>query len=152
MTQTITNCNEIPAGKTYPVGDLRTAESIEQLCEYVDAGHPIADKEGREAKSFCRQSQQAFLWLCFNEDIGFLDTNGAYDYRILELIKLAPLAYRNGRPLHVGDEIAIKNAQPFEKNQWVKKIVLLTKTTLASNWLYWVSESEWRFADEACAV
>jgi hypothetical protein len=103
--QTITKCNEIPQGKTYPVADLRTAKSIDQLCEYVDAGHPIATNYGSEARLFHKASK--LIWrLEFYERKSWCLSCGFYEGELLDGIKLAPLAYRNGRPLHVGDEIS----------------------------------------------
>jgi hypothetical protein len=48
--QTIKKCNEMRTGTKYPAENIRTAASIEQLCEYVDAGHPIASCEGNTVR------------------------------------------------------------------------------------------------------
>ncbi len=114
MSQTITNCNAIPAGKTYPVEDLRTAESVEQLCDYVDAGHPIANQLGQAVKLFCRQSKEAFIWVAYCDEYAFMDTYAAYDSKVLGLIKLAPIAYRDGYPLHAGARLMVATSKNDE--------------------------------------
>jgi hypothetical protein len=135
MTQTILNCNEIPQGKTYPVADLRTAKSIEQLCKYVDAGHPIATSDGEEVRLF-RSIFGGFFYDAFSLN-GWLEIRKTSKNSLLSHIKLAPLAYRNGRPLHVGDEICI-----FWGGEWRPK-----RTITLSNFSRAIVES-WRFADE----
>jgi hypothetical protein len=107
MTQTILKCNEIPVGKTYPVSDLRTAKSIEQLCEYVDAGHPIAYFDGFYAGVF-RRFNGVYAFDFYNQNMQGLANDWHEPKFILDYIKLAPLACRNGRPMHVGDEIVVR--------------------------------------------
>lgn len=105
MTQTITNCNEVPAGKTYPVADLRTAESIEQLCAYVDAGHPVASTYGFSAKCLRRNLPDTYDYDKF--DGNYYLAQVSTDVWLLNNLKLAPIAYKDGRPLHVGDDIVV---------------------------------------------
>jgi hypothetical protein len=143
MTQTIKKCNEIPAGKTYPVEHLRTAESIEQLCEYVDAGHPIANFEGGEAR-LLRVEIKSFYYVDAWQGECFISC-GLDRHFLLDRIKLAPLAYRNGRPLHVGDDIEIL----YGTDESGKTIL---GETLAFAGVENPEEYEWRFADEAEAV
>jgi hypothetical protein len=140
MTQTIKNCNEIPVGKTYPVSDLRRAESIEQLCEYVDAGHPISTSFGLPVFLLRRESD-----ILFNCDVfrfGAITPMAIKPSELLKNIKLAPLAYRNGRPLHVGDVIEILyGTDESGKTIWGE--------TPAFAGVESPEEYEWRFADEA---
>jgi hypothetical protein len=144
MTQTIKKCNEVRVGRTYPVGHLRTAESIEQLCEYVDAGHPIADKSGGQAIIFIKVAEDYYQSLCYHTEYPltpwlnyFVDGD-----TLLEVIKLAPLAYRNGRPLHVGDEVIIRH--PKSNLTWARVGATLS-------FLEYFQEKEWKFADEVPA-
>jgi hypothetical protein len=148
MTQTIKKCNEIPQGKTYPAADLRTAKSIEQLCEYVDAGHPIATDFGLDVRLLRRESKNnTFFNLDSLNSAGDWISCGLEQHFLIKRIKLAPLAYKNGRPLHIGDEIELDDFV----HGWVKTTCTLenkhffTKKTIASN-------ANWRFADELEAV
>jgi hypothetical protein len=138
MTQTILKCNAIPVGKIYPVADLRTAESIEQLCELVDAGHPIANDWGFKIHLFSRFSFNHFCAVIHdNIEPDQLSSSYIHDDNILRSIFLAPLAYRNGRPLHVGGDICI-----FWDGEWHPKI-----TITLSSFRRAIVET-WRFADE----
>lgn len=143
MTQTIHKCNEILAGKTYPVYDLRDAESIEQLCEYVDAGHPIANCEGDSVMLFCKTDVNRFTFFEWHKHKILTITSWLLwdnsEKNILDYIKLAPLAYRNGRPLHVGDEIVF-----FKNGTWVSTELIVKGVNNLRNAVL----EKWRFADE----
>jgi hypothetical protein len=147
MTQTIKSCNEIPVGKTYPVEHLRTATDLETLCALVDAGHPIAAHDGCEARllrveygtffNVDHWSKSAKCWISSGLDAHFL----------LDRIKLAPLAYRNGRPLHVGDLIQVLEFVSTGGVAYFKTYVSMDIFDM-----YIDKNDSWRFADEAEAV
>jgi hypothetical protein len=149
MTQTIKSCNEIPVGKTYPVEHLRTAESIEQLCEYVDAGHPIATYKGKKIR-LLRSMGNAINYSYDQEEEKCWSDSFCLSFDLLRIVKLAPLAYRNGRPLHVGDEIKVlrdnfgKTVPKYEPC----KACCAHATTFNRG----ECAQEWRFADEVEAV
>jgi hypothetical protein len=144
MTQTIIKCNEIPIGKTYLVEHLRMAESIKQLCEYVDAGHPIATAKGEEGFYF-RKKNDKFVYDYISSNHGEWADGYHPESVILERVKLAPLAYRNGRPLHVGNEIC----RQYPAGAWCDKQKFeLEGLPYLDNLL----ARNWRFADEAEAV
>lgn len=142
MTQTIKHCNETPAGKTYPVEHLRTAESIEQLCAYVDAGHPIAWVDGGEAKLLQKHDERFNCYRAIKEDWQHqtirIDT-------LTHFVKLAPIAYRNGRQLHVGDVIEVLRDYGTSEPAFEPcKACCAHATTFNRG----ENSQEWRFADE----
>jgi hypothetical protein len=146
MTQTIKNCNELPQGKTYDSADLRAAESIEQLCALVDAGNPIANNKGQQVFMFQRFNESCFAWNevnIFNTVVRKVAVEVVDKYGILNQVKLAPLAYRNGRPLHVGDVIKIQHGDYMaESDWWDIEMDMDTLTTVP------FELGHWRFADE----
>jgi hypothetical protein len=141
MTQTIKNCNTIPTGTTYPSEHLRDAASIEQLCEYVDAGHPIAVARGYEVRLLRTMNKHSinYSYDCYND--GHWVHGLCLCYDLLDTIKLAPLAYKEGRPLHVGDEIIVIFASCEERVR-----VEIEGMYPLSWWFNLLTNSEWRFA------
>lgn len=136
MTQTITKCNETPQGKRYPIEHLRTPASIEQLFEYVDAGHPIAACNGAAIKCI-RANISGSTDYDEYDRAGFWLPKIARNEYLLIHIKLAPLAYRNGRPLHVGDDIEFLYLECWNKAS-------VTLETLD----FYTNKCLWHFVDE----
>jgi hypothetical protein len=148
MTQTIKKCNEFPVGKSYRLQDLRTAESIEQLCEYVDAGHPISMDDGTEVRllrlhGISPHNAVPFYYVDYFDDYNWVSTK-IDSADLLDQIQLAPLAYRNGRPLHVGDWIEVfYTLKPPIPGRWYKYKAMVDHARICG-----VEAAEWRFADE----
>jgi hypothetical protein len=150
MTQTIKNCNEIQEGCVHLSHNLKKAESSKQLFDYINAGHPIATDAGYAVRLLRFYGEQKpYGWKQYHLD--YFDgkhwhNNQCSEGNLLDYIKLAPLAYRNGRPLHVGDRIQIED---MFKRPWVD----LTVTAASIRWLIDSSDAPiWRFADEVEAA
>jgi hypothetical protein len=79
--------------------------------ELVDAGHPMADKWGFEIINLRNSGANVLSFDLWN----YIEVAGGvgpgWDFESVEMkkvgkvIRLAPLATRDGRPLHVGDTV-----------------------------------------------
>ena len=111
MTQTIKQSNVQRVGKQHRREHLITAESVEQLCQWCDAGHPLAWIDGGEVKGLQRHTDEGFNAYRAIGDNWQHQT--IREDTLTHFVKLAPLAYCTGRPLHVGDKVmfAVRRGQ-----------------------------------------
>lgn len=73
--------------------------------ELAKAGHPLATYDGKEVRLFRVRSQHHFSWDVWAESGPSWDNDYGNEEWAKTYLRLAPLAIKDGRPLHVGDEI-----------------------------------------------
>ncbi len=91
-------------GTTYPIEHLRPFD-----LELAKAGHPLAMVNGHAVRAFRAQGDNCFAFDWWNGAAKWLQTENA-QHTLCFNLRLAPLAVRDGRPLHVGDEIEVRHA------------------------------------------
>lgn len=109
-------------GKTYNPEHLRAAKNVEELLTLAKQGHPLAWHDGSEVTHLFEPSASFLIapmytvrvwakyhWSCFGIP------------NLKDDLRLAPLAYKDGKPLHVGDVIEYRtnNFSDFDNSQAV---------------------------------
>lgn len=92
---------EFTPGTVYDVKHLRPFDP-----ELAKQGHPLATSDGEEVRHFRIAHLDCFLWDIWSEgDATWQDANIGTTDRLSRYLRIAPIAIRDGRPLHVGDVI-----------------------------------------------
>jgi hypothetical protein len=69
------------------------------------SGHPLAAKGG-EAVRFCRNmNHNMTYWDCWIDELNLWRVDWDFTHCVSSKLRLAPLGVKDGRALHVGDEI-----------------------------------------------
>ena len=106
------NYIEYKEGKVYDPAHLRQAKSVEELLLLARQGHPICTTSGREVRLLREASK---LW-AYDEWFVGIGEDGYWGTCIHQKetyftnnLRLAPIAVKDGKSLHVGDVIEIVN-------------------------------------------
>lgn len=101
-------------GTVYDVAHLRPFD-----LELAKAGNPLATYDGKEVRLFRVRSQRHFSWDVWAESGPSWDNDYGNEEWAKTHLRLAPLAIKDGRGLHVGDEIEMGRSLDY----WDKTIV-----------------------------
>ena len=115
------NCIEPTIGTVYDPAHLHQAKSVEELLSLARQGHPLAWHNGNEVSHifFNGISDSDVLTSIgvgvrvWNKDEKLWHTPRELDS--LDYLRLAPLAVKDGKPLHVGDVIEENYSQPLDE-------------------------------------
>lgn len=108
------NYIEPKAGVTYSPAHLRQAKSVEELLSLARQGHPLAWAINNCEVRYLAQNDADGRWFDFshyepNEQIWINRQRSVFELPVT--VRLAPLAVKDGRPLHVGDVIEVKHRE-----------------------------------------
>jgi hypothetical protein len=99
-------------GCTYDVAHLKPFDMALAL-----AGHPLASSQGHQARNFRMLSDDLYAldwWVA-----GHWHMSSCYVHQLQDTFMLAPLAVKDGKPLHVGDEMEIYREFADDDASWV---------------------------------
>lgn len=101
-------------GCVYDVAHLRPFN-----LELALQGHPLALPDGSSVRHLRKMSDSYYSYDRWYEDTSsWFCTRDIYCMRLEDSLRLTPLAVKDGRPLHVGDEIEFRR-DPHD--QWATK-------------------------------
>jgi hypothetical protein len=108
------NYIEYKAGKVYAPAHLRQAKSVEELLALARQGHPLAwTHNGGEINLIIEVRPKSYVFSCWDDLLSMWVMRPRGEKKLMKYLRLAPLAVKDGRPLHVGDVIEENYSQPL---------------------------------------
>ncbi len=117
-------------GTVYDVEHLRPFD-----LELAKAGHPLATDGGNAVRLFRMHSEIGYIWDWWNPRFKKWAHLSDSETCLPDWLRLAPLAIKDGRGLHAGDEIevAVWDDEACEKKSW-EATTANVGTAIWTNW------------------